>query len=101
MFTLLQTITNKLQVNREEDKAELPSAMEVMIKSLNIMTSRISMSRLAGEPPELLIVPKVADVALMEFHRAEETIMHGFKETMRYRTELENMWRFVQGEEEG
>ena len=48
------------------------------------MTSRISMSRLAGEPPELLVVPKVADVALMEFHRANETITQGFKETMRH-----------------
>jgi NTE family protein len=99
MFTLLQSITNKLQVSREDDKAELPSTMEVMIKSLNIMTSRISMSRLAGEPPELLIVPKVADVALMEFHRANETIVQGFKETMRHRTELESMWRFIKDDE--
>ncbi len=100
VFTLLQTITNKLQISRDEDKVELPSAMEVMIKSLNIMTSRISMSRLAGEPPELLVVPKVADVALMEFHRAKETISLGFKETMRHRPELESMWRFITGDEE-
>lgn len=99
MFTLLQTVTNKLQNNREEGKAELPSVMEVMIKSINIMTSRISMSRLAGEPPELLIVPKVADVALMEFHRANETISLGYKETMRHRPELESMWGFIRGEE--
>ncbi len=100
MFNLLQSITNRLQPGRdEEEKAELPSMMEVMIKSLGIMTSRISMSRLAGEPPELLVVPKIADINLMEFHRANEAIEAGYEETMRHRPELENMRRFIQPDE--
>ncbi len=100
MFNLLQNITNRLQIGKEEDKTELPSMMEVMIKSLSIMTSRISMSRLAGEPPELLVVPKIADINLMEFHRANEAIEAGYNETMRHRPELENMRRFICPDEE-
>ncbi len=100
MFNLLQNITNRLQLGKEEDKTELPSMMEVMIKSLSIMTSRISMSRLAGEPPELLVVPKIADINLMEFHRANEAIEAGYNETMRHRPELENMRRFICPDEE-
>ena len=100
MFNMLQSITNRLQLGREEDREELPSMMDVMIKSLNIMTSRIAMSRLAGEPPELLVAPKLADIGLMEFHRANEAIEAGYTETMRHRPELEEMRRFIHPDED-
>ena len=99
MFSMLQGISSRLPLGRDDDRDEEPSLVEVMVKSLNIMTSRISMSRLAGEPPELLVAPKLADIALMEFHRANEAIEAGYRETMRHRPELEEIRRFIYPDE--
>ena len=96
LFGLLQTVTSKLQTGKDDDKVGLPSAMDIMVKSLNIMTSRISQSRLAGEPADLLISPKVADIAMVEFHRANEAIELGYNETLRHRPELESIRRYVE-----
>ncbi len=41
------------------------------------MQMRISRSRLAGDPPEVLITPRLAHLGLLDFHRAEEAIEAG------------------------
>ena len=55
-----------------EDNA--PGVMTVVASSLDIMQDRITRSRLAGEPPELLLTPRLAHISLLEFHRAAEAI---------------------------
>ena len=40
--------------------------------SLEILQARVTRSRLAGEPPDILIEPTLTDVGLMEFHRCAE-----------------------------
>jgi NTE family protein len=52
----------------------LPSALDVMASSLNIMQVRITRSRMAGDPPDALIAPRMAHFGLMDFHRAAEAI---------------------------
>jgi NTE family protein len=54
-----------------------PSIFGVMVSSLNIVQDRLSRSRLAGDPPDVLIVPRIGHVGLMEFDRAEELIAEG------------------------
>lgn len=54
-----------------------PSIFGVMVSSLNIVQDRLARSRLAGDPPDVLIVPRVGHVGLMEFDRAEELIAEG------------------------
>ena len=49
----------------------------VMIDAFNISQDRISRSRLAGDPPDLTIAPKLGHIGLFEFHRAEEAIKIG------------------------
>jgi NTE family protein len=49
----------------------------VMIDAFNISQDRIARSRLAGDPPDLLIAPKLGHIGLFEFHRAEEAIEIG------------------------
>jgi len=51
----------------------------VMVQSFNIIQDRISRSRLAGDPPDLTIRPKVGEVGLAEFHRAREIIDMGYE----------------------
>ena len=55
----------------------LPSLFEVLANSLNIMQVRITRSRMAGDPPELLITPRLADFALLDLDRGQEAIEVG------------------------
>ncbi len=48
-----------------------------MANSLNIMQIRIHRSRMAGDPPELLITPRLGDFGLFDFDRAAEAIEEG------------------------
>jgi len=49
----------------------------VMTMAFNIAQDRIARSRLAGDPPDLAIVPRVGSIGLFEFHRAAEAIALG------------------------
>lgn len=61
----------------DKEKDERPSMIEVISKSVNIMQIRITRSRMAGDPPDVLIQPKLGYMGLMEFHRAKEAIEEG------------------------
>lgn len=53
----------------------------VMIEAFNIIQDKIVRSRLAGDPPDFTIRPKVSEIGLAEFHRADEAIDLGYKVT--------------------
>lgn len=54
-----------------------PSMFSVMSSSLNIVQDRLTRSRLAGDPPDVTIAPKVGHIGLMQFDRAAESIAAG------------------------
>jgi NTE family protein len=54
-----------------------PGISTVMVDAFNIMQDRITRARLAGDPPDLLISPRVARIGLFDFHRADDLIAHG------------------------
>lgn len=54
-----------------------PGIMSVMSSSLEILQARVTRSRLAGDPPDILIEPQLTDVGIMEFHRAQEMCERG------------------------
>jgi NTE family protein len=54
-----------------------PSMLDVLASSINIMQERITRSRLAGDPADVLIAPRLAEFGLMEFHRAAIAIEAG------------------------
>lgn len=58
-------------------QASLPSLLSVMTASIDIMQARISRSRMAGDPPDALIRPRVAQIGVLDFHRAAEAIEAG------------------------
>jgi NTE family protein len=59
------------------EKQNEPSVFAVMARSLHIVQDRISRSRLAGDPPDVTIFPKLGDVGILEFHRAQSCIAAG------------------------
>ncbi len=51
-----------------------PNISHVMMDAFNIMQDRVTRSRLAGDPPDVLISPRLGNVGLFDFHRAKEAI---------------------------
>jgi NTE family protein len=54
-----------------------PSMPDVLLTSIEIMQDRISRSRMAGEPPDFIVSPRLAHFHLLDFHRAKEAIEEG------------------------
>jgi NTE family protein len=63
--------------NGQKTEVELPSMLDVLTTSLNIMQVRITRSRLAGEPADVMIRPRLSEIASMDFHRAAVSITEG------------------------
>lgn len=55
----------------------VPGISTVVLDALNIVQDRISRSRLAGDPPDALISPRLLGIGPFEFHRADELIERG------------------------
>ena len=73
----LQAGLEGLPLPWRETQEEPPSLFVTLATSINIMQVQISRSRLAGEPPDVLITPRLAHLGLLEFHRAREAIAEG------------------------
>ena len=55
----------------------VPSVLDVVMTSVNIMQMRITRSRMAGDPPEVVVAPALANLGLLDFHRSGEAIAEG------------------------
>jgi NTE family protein len=64
-------------------KPNAPGMATVMVDAFNITQDRIARSRLAGDPPDIMVAPKLAKMGLFEFHRAQECITLGRQATER------------------
>ncbi len=51
----------------------------VMVEAFNIIQDRIARARLAGDPPDMSLQPKLGHIGLTEFHRADESIRLGYE----------------------
>ena len=47
--------------------------------TLNIVMDRISRSRLAGDPPDVFVAPRIGHIGMMEFTKAPELIERGYR----------------------
>jgi NTE family protein len=56
-----------------------PNIIEVMMTSIKIMESQITTVNLKTDPPDVLIQPRLGHINLMEFQRAEESILEGYR----------------------
>jgi NTE family protein len=81
--TLADTVMARIQAGMSQlglngnNGPKPPAMLEVMANSINIMQVMITRSRLAGEPADVMVTPLVAEVGLMEFHRAAIAIDAG------------------------
>ena len=77
---------------RREDTPSMKLGMTgVMVQAFNIIQDRIARARLAGDPPDLALHPRLSDIGLSEFHRAGAAIERGYEETLARLTEIRRM----------
>ena len=67
----------------------------VMMEAFNIIQDRISRARLAGDPPDLSLQPKLGHIGLTEFHRADESIRLGYEATIAQLGELQRLQKVL------
>lgn len=58
-------------------KPQKPGYFEILANSINIMQDKITRSRLAGEPPHVLITPRLGKMGIFDFDEAEAAIEEG------------------------
>jgi len=79
--------------NRSAEKdaePEAPALLETFMGAINIMQLRIARSRLAGEPPDVLITPRLGHLGLLDYHRAEPAIVEGHAAIVRMLPAIRN-----------
>ena len=69
-----------------------PGISRVMMEAFNIVQDRIARSRLAGDPPDIVISPRLPAFGLFDFHRAEALIECGITAAKR---EIEDIKREI------
>ena len=57
--------------------SDMPSMLDVLTTSLNIMQLQISEGRLINEPADVMIRPDLADIAAMDYHHGARAIAAG------------------------
>jgi NTE family protein len=73
-----------------------PGISSVMIDAFNIVQDRIARSRLAGDPPDVIINPRLAGFGLFDFHRADDMIASGVAAAVR---EIDDLRREISARE--
>ena len=58
-----------------------PGLPTVMVEAFNVMQDRITRARLAGDPPDVLISPRLGGIGWFDFHRAAEAVAIGSEAT--------------------
>ncbi|GDY27384.1 patatin [Agarivorans sp. Toyoura001] len=74
---------------KQQNSNRSPGMIGVMSTSINIMQERLTRTRMAGDPPDILLSPKLGDIGIMDFHRAEEAISEGKRVTELMRPQIE------------
>jgi NTE family protein len=67
----------KVAARRFFGSAARPGLTTVMVEAFNVMQDRITRARLAGDPPDIMITPRIGRIGLFDFHRAAEAITLG------------------------
>jgi NTE family protein len=87
-----RTMRKLLQRQVLGEGQNVPGISTVMVDAFNIVQDRIARSRLAGDPPDALISPRLTGIGLFDFHRADEMIAAGH---LAARREIEDITREI------
>jgi NTE family protein len=68
-----------------------PGLIEVLAGSINIMQDRITRSRMAGDPPDIVFSPRLSQLGLLDFDRGTMAIEEGYACVERARSAIESI----------
>jgi NTE family protein len=71
-----------------------PKYFDVIFGSINIMQDHITRSRMAGDPPDVMLTPRLNEIGLLEFNHADEAIAEGRRSVMRMLPALKDAMGF-------
>jgi NTE family protein len=60
-----------------------PGISRVLLDAFNVTQDRIARARLAGDPPDTIITPRLGAMGLFEFHKGKAAIAEGYEATRR------------------
>lgn len=69
--------------------SDAPGISSVMMDSFNIIQDRIARSRLAGDPPDIMVMPVLEDMGMFDFHMANKAIASGKQATEKVLEDIE------------
>ncbi len=69
--------------------SDAPGISSVMMDAFNIIQDRIARSRLAGDPPDIMVMPILEEMGLFDFHMAEKAIASGKQATEKVLDDIE------------
>ncbi|HEX7046486.1 MAG TPA: patatin-like phospholipase RssA [Gammaproteobacteria bacterium] len=74
--------------SEDNESAWTPGLFDIVVGSIDIMQDRITRARMAGEPPDIHITPRLHDIGVMDFDRAEDAIAAGREATQNEKNDL-------------
>jgi NTE family protein len=83
---LLRTLRHQLFGKGNGENA--PGITRVLLEAFNVTQDRIARARLAGDPPDIIVTPRLAVMGLFDFHKSKLAIAEGYEATMRQLDEL-------------
>lgn len=78
------------KTNKKNGKA--PTVFNAIASSINIAQDRITKSRMAGDPADILLTPKLKEVGLLDFYMAKEAIKEGKESVWRMSEQIESIF---------
>ncbi|NNJ50384.1 MAG: patatin [Gammaproteobacteria bacterium] len=86
---LVKEYTSLSFLDGDEDEEQSPGLLNAIAASVNITQDRITRSRMAGDPPDIVFSPKLSDIGLLELYRAREAMAEGEQCVQRKLSEIE------------
>ena len=77
-------------LGQRKPKRPGPGLATVMVDAFNITQDRIARSRMAGDPPDVHVKPRLGRIGLFDFHRAAEAIALGAEAVTQALPDLES-----------
>ncbi len=69
--------SDSLFANHKQPHDTAPGLFDAIAGSINITQDRITRFRIASDPPDILMTPKLMQISPLEFYRADEAIAEG------------------------
>ena len=90
--TVIQNPQSETNAGNSNDA---PALKSVLVAAFNITQDRLSRSRLAGDPPDLLVQPRTPEIGIFDFDKAPEAIAAGREAVDRVLTDFERLLRLM------